>query len=944
MKIPRLLLSAAAMSVALPHLHATSPAFGNIDVVQNDGGNAATSVTLSITYAQAALAADGTTQAGGFNLRSGSNRGDFNLRFTANAAQDRTLGVMLSNVTQFARDNTGVGDLTGPFFSASATAHDANGYTIAVHGVEAGRLEYNANVAAAWFPYADGWIGGHAVNSSNGGLLTSLVGSPGLTLSTTSNGPNVLYDPGATGVYELNLAGINSQTDGILIVNGGKNEGNYATSRVNTDGTWTINVRDNFAGSGTEPDGLAFVYIPTTSVVSGNEPGVHAMGRINGNLSRDVGAGTYALVRTSNGSYRMYAPGIDPTQATLLMSAEAEGVMGDNHIFYEASGKGWKLESRDLPGLSLQDNSAADNTFSFALMASANTAAVWDGGGANTNWGTVDNWQGDTAPISGRDVIIASGIGNIQVNAPQTAGMVYIARDTGFTLSGSALSLGTGLIVSAQPTSGQTYIVSAPLVLTEDAFIMAQTLGSSVSLRLDVSSGNAITAADKNLTLGGGSGIEIRDPISLGQGNLVKEGANQITFLAANSYSQTFIVSGPNNQTNGAFRLNAAAAYGAFGTGDIHMQNVGDVTAIYFDGGAGSGMMENTIRLQTTNADSGTRFVVDSAAGFNATLAGMITGGELTSEFMVGSDAANGQGRLHLTNLNNNFIAERINIARGGLVIYGDGSLGTPSNSLYLNTANTNANTGSGLHFGAENITVAATRGVEIATDSVINTGTFHGTVAGTISGVGGLMKAGSGTLSLTSAAGNTYQGITTVMEGTLSLEVGGGSATGTGTVTVLAGATLAGGGSVAGGTSLISGSTLAPGGATSAGTLVFGAGLDLQAGSIVKLDLLDSSSYDRLQVSGGALNMTETTALQISLQYTPQAGDSFDLLDWVSLTGDSNLQDNLTLPSLGGLGLQWDFSNFNTLGILSIQAVPEPSRTLLLMFGIVGGLLRRRR
>lgn len=942
MNLPRLLLSAAAMSVAMPQLHATSPAFGNINVVQNDAGNAATSVTATLTYTQAALSADGTTQLGSFNLRTGSNRGDFNLRFTSNAANDRAQGIMISNVAQLARDNRTAGDLVGPSFSTSATAHDANGYFIAVQAVTSDGPEYNANLAAAWFPYADGWIGGHAVNSVNGGVLTSLVGSAGLTLSTTATGPNTLYDPGATGVYELNLAGINSQTDGILLVSGGKNEDNYAMSKANTDGTWTINVRDNFSGSGTEGDGLAFVYLPTTAVVSGNTPGVHAMGRINGNLTRDLGAGTYALVRTTTGTYRLHAPGIDPAQATLLISPEAEGNGIDNHIFYEAAGKGWNLEYRDLTGLGLQDNGSTDAAFSFALMAGANTAAVWDGGGANTSWGTVENWQGDTAPIAGRDVIIGAGTGNIAVNTSQSVGMLYISRDTGFTLSGSTVSLSAGLLVNAQPASTQTYIVSAPLVLTEDAFIMAQTLGSTLALRLDVASGNAITAVDKNLTLGGGSGIEIRDPISLGNGNLIKEGANQITVLAANAFSQSFIVSGPNSQTTGAFRLNAAAAYGAFGAGDINMQNLGDVTAIYFDSGAGSGTLQNTIRLQTTNADSGTRFVVDSAAGFNATLSGMITGGEATSEFIVGSDAANGQGRLHLTSLNNDFIAERISITRGGLVIYGDGSLGDPSNDLYLNTANTNANTGSGLHFGADNITVAATRSVEIATDSVINTGAFHGTVAGSISGVGGLMKAGTGTLSLTYATGNTYQGATTVMEGTLSLEAASGSATGTGTVTVFNGATLSGSGTVAGAAVFQAGSTLSPGNA--AGTLVFGAGLDLQAGSIVKLELTSPSSYDQVQVTSGALGMSTTTALQISLHYTPQAGDSFDLLDWVSLSGDSVLTDNLSVPDLSGMGLQWNFSQFDSLGILTIQNVPEPSRALLMMLGLVGGLLRRRR
>src|SRR5690606_19823229 len=140
----------------------------------------------------------------------------------------------------------------------------ASGYYVPVHTTPGGG-EYNINLAVSWFPYADGWIGGHATSAANG-TLTGLAASPGLSLSTTAAGPNVLYDEGVTGVYQLNLAGINSLTDGILLVSGGKNEDNYALSRANADGTWTISVRDNGASTAaTEADGLAFVYVPTTS-------------------------------------------------------------------------------------------------------------------------------------------------------------------------------------------------------------------------------------------------------------------------------------------------------------------------------------------------------------------------------------------------------------------------------------------------------------------------------------------------------------------------------------------------------------------------------------------------------------------------------------------------------------------------------------------------------
>jgi hypothetical protein len=88
------------------------------------------------------------------------------------------------------------------------------------------------------------------------------------------------------------------------------------------------------------------------------------------------------------------------------------------------------------------------------------------------------------------------------------------------------------------------------------------------------------------------------------------------------------------------------------------------------------------------------------------------------------------------------------------------------------------------------------------------------------------------------------------------------------------------------------------------------------------------------------------------------QVGQVFNLLDWAgaSLSGgfsvgsalngrydaSSNvIAGDLDLAGLGA-GLGWDVSAFTTYGILVV--VPEPSRTLLLMFGLFSLFFRRRR
>jgi autotransporter-associated beta strand protein len=941
-----------AVFALMVHAHVSaqsipSPTFGNLNVQQNDSLNNASSVTVTVDYGQAARSADGVTSLGNLAVRAGSNRGDFTVGFTPTPANDRTLGIMLSHVSQIYRDNTAFGDTIGPQFVTSATASDTSGYVISVH-TSPGGDEFNVNLAAAWFPYADGWIGGHAVNSTNGGVLTSLVGSSGLTLSTTAAGSNVLYDPGQTGQYELNLSGINSQADGILIVSGGKNEDNFAYSLANADGTWSIFVRDNGNGSALEADSLAFAYIPTTSVVTGANPGVHAMGRLNGNLTRDITAGNYAVVRTAAGKYRLLAPGIDPAQSTLLLSPEYAGIATDNILLYEPTSNGWNIEMRDLPTpiTGLQDNTGTADTFSFVLMAGQNTSATWDAGGANTNWSTAANWVGDAVPASGTDVVIgASGTGAI-IDTAQVAGMVMINRNTSFNISGtSTLTLNEGLVVNGAPTSSQIFTISAPLVLADDAFLISQTTGSAITLRLNVASGNAVTSSGKNLTLGGSTNHEFLDPINLGTGLLIKEGAGQTTLTTASTVGGTVIISGPNSSTNGAIRLNGAGAYNAFGS-TITLQNASSVTALYFDAGAGSGTLASNIVLQSTVASLATRFTTDAASAFNATLSGLISGGNLTSEFWVDNESATGQGRLHLTNTGNTFVASYINLNRGGLVIYGDGSLGHADNDLYLNNNNTTALLGNGLHFGADNIALAATRNVVVNTTTTIHSGAYHGSIHGVMTGAGGIIKAGSGVLEL--KGNNNYAGGTTVNGGTLLFtpSLPSDTAGGSGGIIIQSGATLAGAGTVTGWVSVESGGFLSPGAVRNLGSeLQLNGGLSLAAGAEVTFNLFGAAAHDRVVIAPAAtLDVNATSVLKVVLQGAPSFMQSFDLLDWVILTGDTNLADNLDFSQadISGYGWFWDTSAFNTTGV--ITAVPEPSRALLLLAGLAGLTCRRGR
>src|SRR5205823_1063470 len=126
------------------------------------------------------------------------------------------------------------------------TGGSAGGYFISTFNAPAG-AEYNVNVSAAFFPYSK-WIGGLARNSgtTNGGANDLFTGSPGLVLGTH------FVDNGAgTSAINLTSLGIDSRTNGVLLVSGGKNEDNYALSQVNSNnGTWTVYIKDNGTDGG----------------------------------------------------------------------------------------------------------------------------------------------------------------------------------------------------------------------------------------------------------------------------------------------------------------------------------------------------------------------------------------------------------------------------------------------------------------------------------------------------------------------------------------------------------------------------------------------------------------------------------------------------------------------------------------------------------------------
>src|SRR5690606_7170366 len=178
----------------------------------------------------------------------------------------------------------------------------------------------------------------------------------------------------------------------------------------------------------------------------------------------------------------------------------------------------------------------------------------------------------------------------------------------------------------------------------------------------------------------------------------------------------------------------------------------------------------------------------------------------------------------------------------GGLVKQGDNAL-----TLTANNAYTGGTTISG---GILRLGAGGTGGWILG--DVANHGVLafdrsdDATLAGLVSGTGGLVKDGAGVVTL--AGDNSYAGTTVVNAGTLL--VNGDQSAATGKTVVNQGATLGGNGIIGGDAEIAGGARLAPGGAgPTPGLLTIAGNLSLDEAAVLDYD------FGQAGVAGGALN-----------------------------------------------------------------------------------------
>lgn len=812
-------------------------------------------------------------------------------------------------------------------------------------------------------------------------------------ISISNAATEMRVDTGVTATLAapvIGSGGINKTGDGTLVFTSATGSNTYSGTTLISSGTLKIGATD------TLPTGTAVVV--GSGAFTGTLDLSSASQRIaslqiasnNANLSSTVTIGAGQTLTVNGG----FSTGVSGTvKATTLATVTGGGsvVVSSTTANFEAGLQTVTSQAAAdaIPGAATPfDNQGNTNT------------TITDFSGLGSFTANINEFRVAHGLNNKSTLYLSNTANSITANTVQISnsadfnagnGILYLGTGTN-VISTNALNIGvskgTGTVQFLSQTAGSagTVVIGGKTGATTNITVgssLATVTGASPTGILDLRGHNATVTAGaliigkrSSAGAGGASGTVSFDTGTF-TANSVELGTmsgNAGTVVGAPTASGTLNIGGGTFTVNagGSFVLATYANTNTFGkaTGTLNISGGTLISNVNItEGGSAGSTTSNTVSTIT------------------------LTGGTLD---MTGHSIGDATNTINVLTLESGTLKDVQEINGGGAV--------TKSNTGTLTLLGTNTYTGSTtISAGTLQVGNGGTSGTT-GSGNVINNATLAFTrsdlltVANNVSGTGVVNQTGSGTTVVSGV--NTYTGQTTVSAGSLLVNnayAGTDSATGTNTVQVNANATLGGTGRIAGSVNLAANATLAPGGnaatiavgtaglSTEIGTVLIGGNLNVGASATLALQLKSgdtglNANFDAItnrltSVSGtamdggndriivnGTLSLDAASSINVTLGagFTPTYHAVFDLVDWTgsnialayydSGTGIrvGGAADNagfaLDLPDLTiyNSSWYWDVSQFGSTGVIAI--VPEPSRALLLLGGLLCLGLRRRR
>lgn len=761
---------------------------GNITINGNIIGGASSTFTQNSTGNSGVLTLAGTNTMAGYIVNGGTNR------ITGSVT------VNLNN-TRFALAN---GNST---FNATLILENGADLTVSGTGVDAGVIGRDGGVGAMiqnggtfsfnipnnprLFVVATGNANSRGSYTINNGLfdLNNNVLSPGLGANgvTVTGIVNVVggvitnmgqfvpgWNSGQNGRGVLNLTGGKVYINGLsgvgITSQSGKYDLNLGGGTIAAGASWSSALNMNLTGvNGPVTFDPAGNIITLSGVLSGSGglkvsgAGILELSGANtytgdttvtagSTLQLDVTISTAGAVRLVNGA----TLNLNYFGTSVVGSLYTNGVALPIGIYNAGNLPGFLVGSGDLQ------------------VSSTISSGYWTGSGANNNWSTAANWDGNAVPIFPHALAFTNNTrlaNNNDLSAITISSLTFGPAAGAFILGGNDVTLTGGLGFSANPAAPITQTLNFGLTFTGD-----QTIN---------------TPANGNLNLGG----------SILSGNaLVKTGLGTLTLGGANDNFSSLFVNGGTNVVTGNVVISGAGGGSRFFVGDI-----GTVGTLVIQPGSTLSVVGFFGDSGVLGRDSGSGTIIQNGGAFSFNPANQ---GYL---FIGASSSAATRSEYHMNggtlDMNNYTLGVALS-ANGSTVITGvvDQVSGTINNVGQLNLGIFTFGpgrgiyrlTGGSIYLGANGIKSdsgvyevylgGGTVGAYASWSSPLNmslTGvngpvTFDtaGNViylTGILSGPGGFNLTGGGTLQLGGA--NTFAGDLTVTAGTLQLDGPGSSA-----------------------------------------------------------------------------------------------------------------------------------------------------------------------